>query len=94
MQVTKLLIVLFQIGICVGLRLPKIFKNGMVLQAGGKDRSVNTIWGFMDGVRSNVTLMGRCKLSNGDSFQVKDVFFPNKPVSIEQLLKIRDLGLT
>ena len=69
----------------------------MVLQAGGKDRSVNTIWGFMDGVRSNVTLMGRCQLSNGDSFQVKDVFFPNKPVSIEQLKKntrLMYVGLT
>ena len=80
MQVTKLLTLFLWIGVCSGLHFPKIFKNGMVLQAGGKDRSVSTIWGFLDGVRSNVTLMGRCQLSSGDSFDVKDVFYPNKPV--------------
>ena len=76
MQMSKLLTGFLLIGVCAGLHFPKIFKNGMVLQAG----YVGTIWGFLDGVRSNVTLMGRCQLSSGDSFDVKDVFYPNKPV--------------
>ena len=64
----------------MGLRLPKIFKNGMVLQAdppskSGKEYAVETIWGFMDGVRTNVTLMGRCQLYNADPFEIKDVYY-------------------
>ena len=63
------------IGFCSGLHLPRFFQDGMILQASGQ-RSIRTIWGFLDGLRSNVTLMGRCQLQNGDSFQVQEVFEP------------------
>ena len=52
----------------------------MVLQASINDQPVRTIWGFLDGERSNVTLNGDCEL-NGATFKVHEVFFPNKPVS-------------
>ena len=63
------------IGFCSGLHFPRFFQDGMILQASGQ-RSIRTIWGFLDGLKSNVTLMGRCQLQNGDSFQVQEVFEP------------------
>ena len=72
----KLFLAFLLIGYCSGLRLPKIFKDGMVLQAG----SVQTIWGFLDGVRSTVTLTGSCQL-NGNSFEISNTFEPTKPVN-------------
>ena len=58
----------------------------MVLQASSNHHKVTTIWGFLDGVRSNVTLLGNCQLDDV-AFDIFDKFNPNKPVSI-----LTDLG--
>ena len=51
----------------------------MVLQASKNGQPITTIWGFLDGVRSNVTLTGDCTL-DGFAFDIIDNFNPNKPV--------------
>ena len=54
----------------------------MVLQAGSKDHPVRTIWGFLDGASSSVTLWGNCQLPNGESADFSDKFVP-KDVSMK-----------
>ena len=43
---TALIAILFQANCCLGLTLPKIFTDGMVLQAAPTEA---VIWGFLDG---------------------------------------------
>ena len=76
----KIFLFFVLIGSCFGLHFPKIYQDGMVLQASRNDHPVSTIWGFLDGVRSNVTLLGNCVL-NDVTFDIIDNFNPNKPVS-------------
>ena len=82
MQTFELSLLLLLVGISSGLRLPKIFKDDMVLQAGSKDHPVRTIWGFLDSVSSTVELTGLCDLPNGTSIDYSDTFVP-KEVSIK-----------
>ena len=72
------------IGTCFGLHFPKIYQDGMVLQASSNNHPVSTIWGFLDGVRSNVTLVGNCIL-NDVTFDIIENFNPSKPVSFTQI---------
>ena len=82
MQTFELFLLLLLVGISSGLRLPKIFKDDMVLQAGSIDHPVRTIWGFLDGVSSKVELSGLCYPPNGTVIDYDDEFVP-KPVSIK-----------
>ena len=82
MQTFELFSFLLLVGASNGLHLPKIFKDEMVLQAGSKDHPVRTIWGFLDGASSSVTLWGNCQLPNGESADFSDKFVP-KDVSMK-----------
>ena len=55
----KLLVIVLFVAFINGFTLPKIFKNGMVLQS---EPTHAVIWGFLGENKNPVTLEGNCKL--------------------------------
>jgi hypothetical protein len=70
----KLLIFTLFLGISNAFTLPKIFKNGMVLQAEPTDA---VIWGFLDGNTNQVDVSGMCSIK-GKKFTVTKTFVPKE----------------
>ena len=70
---------------CSALRLPKLFKNGMVLQA---DPTTAIIWGFLDGNSDDpVDVASSCHF-RGKKFGFKNQFVPQQVNEIVQLKTI------
>ena len=75
----KLLIFTLFLGLSNAFTLPKIFKNGMVLQAGPTliDTTEAVIWGFLDGNTNPVDVSGMCSIK-GNKFTMTKTFVPKK----------------
>ena len=70
-----LAILVVSLGASEGLRWPKIFKDGMVLQAGPTPA---ILWGFLDGVANEVTLTASCGFGPESTTITKKTFSPSK----------------
>ena len=70
----KILIFTIFLGLSNALKLPKIFKSGMVLQAEPTDA---VIWGFLDGNTNNVDVYGLCSIK-GKKFTMSKTFVPKE----------------
>jgi hypothetical protein len=57
------------------LRLPKIFSNGMVLQAAPTDAQV---WGFLDGNTATVEMSVSCVLKAGTTMTTTQKYIPKQ----------------
>ena len=70
----KTLLFLLFIGCSNALTLPKIFKDGMVLQAAPTDA---VIWGFLDGNTNPVDVSGTCSM-NGQKSEIFKTYTPKE----------------
>ena len=85
----KTLLFLLLIGYSNALTLPKIFKDGMVLQAAPTDA---VIWGFLDGNTNPVDVSGTCSMK-GQNSEIFKTYIP-KEVMILLLLLFYYYSLT
>ena len=70
----KTLLFLLFIGCSNALTLPKIFKDGMVLQAAPTDA---VIWGFLDGNTNPVEVSGTCSMK-GQKSEIFKTYIPKE----------------
>ena len=70
----KFLLLILLFGLNNAFRLPRIFQNGMVLQANPTDA---VIWGFLDGNTNPVDISAECTI-NGEKFAFVKRYIPKE----------------